>query len=114
MLIDLTLPVDEQDKNNPFFNQDHAINVSRLGHLGTHLDIMKAGNLDLNRFIGTAKLVHVENIFSRQIEPADFENKIAIQKGDFVIFKTDWLDTYYKTDFYVSGHPEKGHPELSD
>ncbi|HEY3424260.1 MAG TPA: cyclase, partial [Negativicutes bacterium] len=26
----------------------------------------------------------------------------------------DWLDTYYKTDFYVSGHPEKGHPELSD
>jgi kynurenine formamidase len=114
MLIDLTLPIDEQDKNNPFFNQDHAINVSRLGHLGTHLDIMKAGNLDLNRFIGTAKLVHVENIFSRQIEPADFENKAALQKGDFVIFKTDWLDTYYKTDFYVSGHPEKGHPELSD
>jgi arylformamidase len=114
MLIDLTLPIDEQDKNNPFFNQKDGINAARLGHLGTHLDIMNAANLDLERFIGLAKVVHVENIFNRQIEPSDFENKVNIQKGDFVIFKTDWFETYYKTEFYVTGHPEAGHPELSD
>ena len=114
MLIDLTLPIDEQDKNNPFFNQKDGINVARLGHLGTHLDIMNVPNLDINRFIGPAKVVHVENIFNREIEPADFENKVDIQKGDFIIFKTDWLPTYYETDYYVTGHPEAGHPELSD
>ncbi|SFM20099.1 cyclase family protein [Pelosinus propionicus] len=114
MLIDLTLPIDEQDKNNPFFNHKDGINVARLGHLGTHLDIMNAANLDINRFIGTAKIVHVENIFGREIEPADFENTTDIQKGDFMIFKTDWLPTYYETDFYVTGHPQSGHPELSD
>jgi arylformamidase len=114
MLIDLTLPIDEQDKNNPFFNQKLGISVAHLGHLGTHLDIMNTGDLDLNRFMGPAKIIHVENTFSREIEPSDFENKVAIQKGDFVIFKTDWLDNYYKTEFYLSGHPEAGHPELSD
>ncbi len=114
MLIDLTLPIDEQDKNNPFFNQKDGINVARLGHLGTHLDIMNVSNLDINRFIGTAKVVHVENIFNREIEPSDFGNEVNVQKDDFIIFKTDWLPTYYKTDFYVTGHPEAGHPELSN
>lgn len=114
MLIDLTLPIDEQDKNNPFFHQKDGLNVARLGHLGTHLDIMQVPNLDINRFIGTAKIIHVENIFQRQIEPADFKNKVAIQKGDFVIFKTGWLQEYYQSDFYVTGHPKAGHPELSD
>lgn len=113
MLIDLTLPIDEQDKNNPFLNHKAGVNVARLGHLGTHLDIMDVGNLELDRFISPAKIVHVENMFNRQIEPSDFVNKVDIQKGDFVIFKTEWFKTYYRTAFYL-GHPEIGHPELSD
>lgn len=116
MLIDLTLPIDEQDTHNPFFKQQHAINVSRLGHLGTHLDIMHVdtANLAPERFITPAILIHVENIYQRPIELSDIPNLSQIAAGDFVIFKTDWFDTYYRSEFYVKGHPEAGHPELSD
>ncbi|WP_110954805.1 cyclase family protein [Anaerosinus massiliensis] len=114
MLIDLTFTIDKDDPHNPFFHTGEGIKVAQIGHLGTHMDIMLPEiHIDPERFICNGTLVHVENIFDRQIEPEDFSNA-EIHKGDFVIFKTDWFTQYYKTDFYLKNHPKDWHPELSD
>ncbi len=116
MLIDLSLVIDEQDKNNPFFNQKEGIAVARIGHLGTHIDLIDvpADQLELDRFIRTGKIVHVENIYDRPIEPANFAGQLPIAPGDLVVFKTDWFANCYATEFYLKGRPDGSHPELSD
>jgi len=99
MLIDLSLPIGD---DNPFVKED--LSVARLGHTGTHLDIMNAGPLSPERFISKGRLFNVSATHGRQIEPSDFSNDV--HEGDFVIFQTGWLRDTYGTDAYFKNYPE--------
>lgn len=99
MLIDLSLPI---SNDNPFLKEE--MSVAKLGHVGTHLDIMNAGPINVERFISKGKLFDVSEVRERQIEPSDFRNDV--HEGDFVIFRTNWLKDTYGTGAYFKNHPE--------
>jgi len=99
VLIDLSLTI---CNDNPFLKEE--MSVAKLGHTGTHLDVMNAEPFDTERFISRGKLFNVSNIRERQIEPSDFINDA--NEGDFVIFRTGWLKDTYGTDAYFRNHPE--------
>ncbi len=101
MFIDLTLPI--ADNDNPFSSNSP---VAKYGHMGTHLDKTPTAIIPVNRFISTGKLVDVSHIREKKIEPADFPESVSIEKDDFVIIKTNWLQEHYPDKTYFGLYPE--------
>jgi kynurenine formamidase len=76
-------------------------------HTATHIDlVLSERRIPPERMIGQGRLIDVTGVTTGQVQMDDIESKAAIQKGDFVLFRTDW-SRYAGTDRYHS------HPELS-
>lgn len=98
MLLDLTLKI------NP---KNAATDIAKLGHYGTHIDLMEKDTIPLEHFITTAKLIDIHSIRDRIIELKDIENNITINQKDFIIFRSYWLKDYgYGTYEYAKDHPQ--------
>ena len=96
MLIDLTLKIDPAKGTSA---------IAKLGHYGTHLDIMDK-EIPIENFITKGKLIDITQIRNRLIEKTDIPQDINIDKKDFVIFRSNWLkDQGYATPDYFSEHP---------
>ncbi len=100
-LIDLTLPL-EQD--NPFSREKP--NLAGLGHLGTHLDVIKIPPPEVESFISPGRLVDVNGIWGRPLEPGDLDGLDAAAPGEFLILNTGWLAAKYPEPEYFGEHPE--------
>lgn len=103
--IDLTMDLDVIfDK----FSQEEKCLLSRarLGHIGTHVDVMDTGGLSMERFISKAHIVDVSNIFDREIMLNDTNlSSINICRGDSILFRTDWALQKLNTNLYFKNHP---------
>lgn len=101
MLIDLTLSVDTALLDN-FSSKERLV---RWGHLGTHFDGMDTGfSLEYWRLKG--KLFDVRGHMNRVLEVDDI-NPLLIEKGDFVIFYTGFLENQeYGSSIYFNEHPQ--------
>ena len=102
-MIDLTLNLTEAFNK---FGRTETLNAITLGHIGTHIDIMDSGGLNIERFISMAHLIDVSNIFDREITLADTNlEQLEIVSGDSILFRTDWMNQTYQTDYYFKNHP---------
>lgn len=96
MLIDLTIKINPKTATS---------NIAKLGHHGTHLDIMENDDIPIENFITTGKMFDITSIRDRIIELQDLKNTIINEK-DFVIFRSHWLkDHDYATPAYFANHP---------
>lgn len=111
MFTDLTLPLDLDPQNNPFLAEKGQ--QAKLGHLGTHMDVMNTPGPEPSRFICRGLKIDVRGIYNRPITPADL-GEAQPGPADLVAFHTGWLAQFYGTEYYFKGHPELGQPELSD
>lgn len=100
MYVDLTLSI-SVDK---YFQSESP--AAKFGHTGTHIDISPTFKIDLKRFISRGKLIDVSHIRGRQIEIDDIKDQVEINKDDFVIIKTNWLEENYPTRNYFLDNPE--------
>jgi kynurenine formamidase len=81
--------------------------LSLPAHTATHIDLVyPTRRLPLERMIGNGKLVDATQIAEREINIADVEDQVQIEKDDIVLFRTDWSQRL-GTDHYFR------HPELS-
>lgn len=84
-----------------------AVVLTMPAHTATHIDLVFGERrIPPERMIGQGKLIDVTGLRGGQIQLADIEGKAAIDRGDFVFFRTDWSE-YADTDRYYK------HPELS-
>lgn len=97
MLIDLSLKI----------NPKHATHeLAKLGHYGTHVDIMDANNMLIENFITTGKLIDITAIRDTLVHLEDIINLNDINEKDFVVFRSGWLkDKTYGTQGYFLNHP---------
>lgn len=95
-----------------YFHEDEGgyyetVTVFMPLHMGTHIDVVdKANCIEPNRFIGKGKLFDLTAIIDREICLEDIKNRVEIEKGDFVFFRTGW-------DHYIDSEKYKLHPEIS-
>jgi kynurenine formamidase len=103
--VDLSLPL---GADNPFSSAKPEI--AKLGHMGTHIDLVDTPGLPLERMIAKTCLVDAPYTDSAEIDLPDLTPVAEqITPGDNVIFRTGWLAAHYPDKSYF-----KGHPQLSD
>jgi kynurenine formamidase len=100
MYIDLTLPLTDanafQRAKNP---------VARLGHMGTHMDVMDAQPPTAERFFSRGRLVDVP--YTGEAIGVDALREAGdLRAGDFVLLRTGWMQRHWGTDGYFGLHPE--------
>lgn len=101
MLIDLTLEINPSNAENP---------IAKMGHFGTHLDIMDKNNqIPIENFFCNTTLIDITNIRNRIIETEDLLN-YDIYREEFIIFRTNWMKDYK----YGSQQYHNNHPHFSD
>ncbi len=109
-IVDLTLDLMSAFERFGKYKKTHqGLTPTQLGHIGTHIDIMDCKEIDLNRFISKAHLIDVSHIGNSEINLDDTKLKeLAIEKGDSVNFRTDWLEKTFALDpitNYFENHP---------
>jgi kynurenine formamidase len=101
MLIDLTVKVTEERWKEVFRNEQ----MSSLGHLGTHFDVMDR-EFDLENTRRPGCVVEAAGIRGRDVEPRDLGDRQP-RAGDFVLFHTGFLrEAGYGTERYLRSHPQ--------
>ena len=104
MKIDLTLPIDRSLWNKMIVKTSTDENFQKLGHIGTHLDLMDK-KFNIENTIRQGRVIDVSNIKDREIEIEDIKGK-EINKGDFIIFNTGHMkEKNYGTPEYFKDHP---------
>lgn len=104
MKIDLSLPIDRELWNKMIIKTSTDENFQKLGHIGTHFDLMDK-KFDIENTIRQGKILDVSNIKNREIEIEDIKEK-GINKGDFIIFYTGHMkEKNYRTPEYFKNHP---------
>ena len=74
----------------PRKNDSQGINLARLGHMGTHIDIMQSDGLPLSHCISPCHLIDVSEVKDRRIDVIDTKAlSEQIQTGDSVLLRTD-------------------------
>ena len=82
-----------------------SVMLSLSAHTATHVDLVfRDKGVDLERMIGSGKLIDVSGVPGRDIQLPDVENRVEVHSGDFVFFRTGWSE-YAGTDEYYR-HPE--------
>ena len=82
-----------------------SVMLSMSAHTATHVDLVfRDKGIDLERMIGTGKLIDVSRVPGRDIQLRDVETRVEVRGGDFVFFRTGWSE-YAGTDDYYR-HPE--------
>jgi arylformamidase len=82
-----------------------SVMLSLSAHTATHVDLVfRDKSIDLERLIGTGKLIDATGLSAIEIGLRDVESQVELRSGDFVFFRTDWsksvdTDAYYR-------HPE--------
>ena len=82
-----------------------SVMLSLSAHTATHVDLVfREKRIELERMIGSGKLIDVTRVSGSEIQLSDVENQVEVHSGDFVFFRTDWsksvdTDAYYR-------HPE--------
>lgn len=96
MLIDLSLEV----------NPHHAHSeIAKMGHFGTHIDMMDSPGIPITHFFCNAILIDITAIRDEKIKPKHLKLH-DIQEQDFVVFRAHWLKDYcYGTKEYLTNHP---------
>ncbi len=102
-IVDLSL-----DLSDILTNQDvMSLEIAKLGHVGTHIDIADSAGLPLQSFVTQGVVIDVSAVGDREICLADLPRPaMAIQTGQSVLFRTNWLaEKQYGRKEYFSGHP---------
>jgi kynurenine formamidase len=81
--------------------------ISLTAHTGTHLDLVTKGkHLDPQRMIGSGKLINVAQMAGQEVRLKDIGDKVRLESGDFVFFRTDWSR-------FLGTQKYHDHPQLS-
>ena len=120
MLIDLSMTIEEgivfrlgsppaQIRVRRFYHEAEGeyetIVLSLPAHTATHVDLVFAERqLEPERMIGSGKLIDASHLPSKEIQLADVQNQVSVERGDFVFFRTDW-SRFVGSDQYYD-HPE--------
>ena len=100
MLIDLTLPISQQQIEQAFSNEKMAA----FGHLGTHFDVMDKV-FDIKYAICPAIVFDVSE--KGNDIGLDAIDLAQINAGDFVMLHTGFIETTpYGSEAYFSAHPQ--------
>ena len=84
-----------------------SVMLSLSVHTSTHVDLVFLENrIDPSQMIGTGKLIDVTQGSESNIQLNEVERQVAIEEGDFVLFRTDWSD-------FVGDEKYYNHPEIS-
>jgi len=82
-----------------------SVMLSLSAHTATHADLVfRDKGIDLERMIGTGKLIDVSRVPGRDIQLRDVETRVEVRGGDFVFFRTGWSEFVGTDDYYR--HPE--------
>lgn len=102
-VIDLSLDLSQVMADKKIMN----LEISQLGHIGTHIDVCSSPALPLDSFITKAYVVDVTNIYDREISLTDTNLKeLDIRPSQSILFKTNWLkERQYGSKSYFTGHP---------
>lgn len=107
MKIDLSVAITEEIMDTMLNTKTagHIPPIAKLGHLGTHFDVMDK-EFELVNTERKGKLFDVSHIKDRNVEIADIDGD-RIDEADFVMFYTGCLKTRrYGTPEYFKDHPE--------
>ena len=69
-------------------------------HAGTHLDVAKGIDIELERFISRGVMLDVQISAERQITLQNLKNRSRMQNGDTVIIRTGWSEFCCKEKYY--------------
>ena len=87
--------------------QYESVMLSLSAHTATHVDLVfRDKSIDLDRLIGTGKLIDATGLSASEIGLRDVEGQVELHSGDFVFFRTDWSKS-------VDTDPYYRHPELA-
>ena len=127
MLIDVSMTIENgavfrlgtppaQISTQRFYHESEGeyetIMLSLPAHVATHVDLVFTDRkLDPERMIGNGKLIDVSHLPGKEVQLADVEGQVDIERGDFVFFHTGW-SRYAGTEEYYH-HPELA-PQVVD
>jgi kynurenine formamidase len=76
-----------------FEGEYESIMLSLSAHTATHVDLVYlARRLEPERMIGPGKLVDARQCSNREIQLADVDRQVDVERGDFVFFRTGWSE----------------------
>ena len=102
----IDLSMDLEDWRPPGNADARALDLARLGHLGTHIDIIHTDGLPLSQCVSRCHLVDVSDVRGRRIDVMDTEWLSArVRPGESVILRTGWYASCGMTPDYFVDHP---------
>lgn len=110
MLVDLTTVVQSDSPVMAWAKSQDNVHIA-MGHVGTHLDIYEKRAIPLEYFKSRAVVIDISaRAAAGQSATLEEVEHAAIEAGDFVIFRTNWIDKYsYGTKEYFDNHPQLSH-----
>lgn len=111
MIIDLTTKVKEE-LVRPWLESQENKHIA-MGHIGTHLDSYLKSEIPIEYFKRKGIIIDSSDYAEEREISIDDIADVDIEKGDFILFRTDRINKTYGTREYFLDHPQLSH-ELID